>query len=88
MNRNVFLYVLFLFVLLTDQISKIIVAATCPLNEAREIIGTVVMIRYVRNPGAVFGLFRTHPEAVFLLKAVIVPVFVIFIFWQIDTSSK
>ena len=81
MKQKVVLAVMFVFVLSSDQISKYIVASTCPLYEAREIIGTVFMIRYVRNPGAVFGLFRTHPEAVFVLKAVIVPLFLLFIAW-------
>jgi len=81
MKRNVLSSLLFVFILLSDQISKYIVVTTCPLYEAREIIGTFVMIRYVRNTGAVFGLFRTHTEAVFMLKTVIVPVFVLFIVW-------
>lgn len=45
-------------VIVLDQLTKAIIAATLTLHQSIEVIPGLLNITYIRNPGAAFGLFR------------------------------
>jgi len=52
---------LLLFIALLDQISKLIVDRTMPLNHSISVIENLFNLTYIRNTGAAFGIFAgTH----------------------------
>jgi len=75
MKRTPALSLLFATLLCVDQVTKLAISKLCPLNVPSPIIGQFVMIRYVRNQGAVFGLFSAYPNAVFWLKCAATVIF-------------
>ena len=59
---------MFLAVLSGDQASKLAVTRTIPLFNEYPVVGQVVVFRPLYNTGALFGLFRSAPDAVFAVK--------------------
>jgi signal peptidase II len=47
---------LFVFIVLLDQASKIIVDRTMPLNHSTPVIENLLNLTYIRNTGAAFGI--------------------------------
>jgi len=68
MKRNLLIVALFLAVLAGDQASKLAVTRTIPLYNAYPVVGQVVVFRPLYNSGALFGMFRSSPDAVFAVK--------------------
>lgn len=59
------------FIILLDQISKIVVDRTIPLHHSIPIIDGLFSLTYIRNTGAAFGIFAGS-HAVFRLPFLIV----------------
>lgn len=64
-----------LVVIALDQATKSLVAATMYVGESRPVIGDVLRLTHVRNPGAAFGLLRGLGGMLALAAAVGIVVF-------------
>ncbi len=72
MKNKLLLFALFVFIVVSDQISKFIVNATFHLNESRSIIENILYLRYITNPGAAFGLSFGHPYVMLIVTILII----------------
>lgn len=57
----------FLLTLLLDQISKAVVRVFLPPGNSLQVLGNFLVLRQVRNPGVVFGLFSRNNLALMLV---------------------
>ena len=73
-KRNKLLVGLFFGVVLADQISKVIIDRTFNLNETLPLVGDVLYLRYIRNPGIAFGLSLGHPLVMLGVTTLIIAV--------------
>ena len=62
-SKYKFIFTLFSFIVLLDQLSKFIVGRTMPLNHSIPIIGNVFSLTYIRNTGAAFGILAGSDAA-------------------------
>lgn len=72
MKRQWPLAVLFLFTVLTDQITKLYIDHTFALYDVKRIIPRLLVIRYIRNDGVAFGLHLGHPTVMLVLTIAVV----------------
>jgi len=70
-KNKLLLFALFVFVVVSDQLSKFIIDTTFHLNESKSIIGNILYLRYIRNPGAAFGLSLGHPHVMLTVTILI-----------------
>lgn len=70
-NRLVFL-VLFLFTIISDQLSKFLVNQHLELHETKRILGNVLYLRYIKNPGIAFGISFFHPMVMIVVTMLII----------------
>lgn len=73
------MWLLLLFVVILDQLTKFLVVSSMDLYESIPVIGDFLRFTYIRNPGGAFGLRWGH-VAVYYVAAGIV---IIWIVWQI-----
>lgn len=71
MKRHYFYYVLILFFLGLDQLTKLIIARNIRLYDSVKILPGFFNLSHIHNKGAVFGFFsRSGSQSVFLLLTV------------------
>jgi len=73
-NRLVFL-VFFLFAIISDQLSKYLVNQHLELHETKRILGNVLYLRYIKNPGIAFGISFLHPKVMIVVTMLIIILF-------------
>jgi signal peptidase II len=87
--RLLFLVLIALMVLVTDQATKQAVVAAIPLGSGLEIVPGYLNIVHVRNPGAVFGIMSEGSSdfrvGFFILISLVALVIVI---WMVRTSPS
>jgi len=66
------LIALFVFTIVSDQVSKYFIVATFNLHESRRIIQNILYLRYIKNPGAAFGLSFGHPHVMLTITFLII----------------
>lgn len=86
MGRKTGLLALFFFTVITDQASKALVHSTFDLYQTRDIIGSLLMLRYIRNPGGAFGLNPGHPVLMLVLTLAVLGI-LLWIFFRSDMSG-
>lgn len=65
-----------------DVVTKALVQRLMGLNEQREVIGDIVRLTYIRNPGAAFGLhLGEYSRPVFLVLAIVALIALFAMFW-------
>ena len=79
MRTRLLFSVLFLTVLITDQVSKLAVNVAFNVHDSRQIIGNLVRLTYIRNKGAAFGLKFGDPNVMFIIT-VLVTLFLLYLF--------
>ncbi len=72
MKNRLLFGLLFGFFVLLDQFTKLLVAARFHLGESRALIGDVVRLTYVRNPGAAFSISFGGPETMFIVTVLVI----------------
>lgn len=75
------------FVLLADQLTKIWIRGALSLGDSIPVIKDVFHLTYVKNPGAIFGLFPDR-QLLFLITALVTIVFIIFYYSRIEDSQR
>ena len=69
-------------VILADQFSKIWIKNNFNLWESREIIGSFIKIRYVKNPGLAFGLSVGDLGILITILSFAATLFIAYLHWQ------
>lgn len=72
MKNKLLLFALFVFVIVSDQVSKYFIVATFNLHESRRIVNNILYIRYIKNPGAAFGLSFGPPLVMLAVTILII----------------
>ena len=72
MKNRVLYGALFLFAILTDQLTKGMIASSFQLYEARKIIPPFLTLRYIRNEGVAFGIHVATPSVMLILNVVVI----------------
>ncbi len=72
MKNKLLLFALFVFVIVSDQVSKYFIVATFNLHESRRILYNILYLRYIKNPGAAFGLSFGHPLLMLTITILII----------------
>ena len=57
MKQRIPYFVLILFLLITDQVTKALIARNIILNTSKEVIPGFFQLVHIRNRGAIFGFF-------------------------------
>ncbi|MBN1290746.1 MAG: signal peptidase II [Candidatus Latescibacteria bacterium] len=81
MHKRLWLFVLFIVALISDQISKIAVDSAFSLYESKEIIGSYLKLTYIRNSGAAFGLSFGNSKVMFVVSVLVI-VMLAFLFFK------
>ena len=72
MSNKLLLFALFVFTIVSDQISKIIVSSTFDLYDKKIIISNILYLSYIKNKGAAFGLSVGHPLIMLTITILII----------------
>lgn len=72
MRDRVLYFFLFCVLILLDQWSKIAVAAHFQLGDTRLLIGDILRLTYVRNPGAAFSVTFGGPQIMFVITIAVI----------------
>ena len=72
MKNSLLLFALFVFTVVSDQVSKYFIVATFNLHESRRILYNILYLRYIKNPGAAFGLSFGHPLLMLTITILII----------------
>ncbi len=76
--KNKFLMIaIFLFTVISDQVSKIIINNTFDLYESVSLIKNFLYLRYIRNPGIAFGMSFGHPLLMLAVTSLIILILLI-----------
>ncbi len=75
MSNKLLLFALFVFTIVSDQISKIIVSSTFDLYDKKIIISNILYLSYIKNKGAAFGLSIGHPLVMLTVTILIILIF-------------
>lgn len=86
-RNRFFLVVLFIFAVVSDQVSKYVIDSTFQLHETRSLIGNLLYLRYIRNPGIAFGFSLGHP-AIMLTLTVLIIILLVYFFIKTDVFSE
>jgi signal peptidase II len=62
----------FLFLVLLDQAAKLAVITRFDLGDSRSVLGDVLRLTYVRNPGAAFSVSFGGPPVMFVITLLVV----------------
>jgi len=77
-------------IIIADQISKFLIKSNLNLYEKINIINGFFQIKYIRNSGAVWGLFSNSPNSLIpkliTLLSIIALIIVLFYFLKIESS--
>lgn len=80
-TQLIFFSLLFLFLVILDQVVKLAVASHFPLYSSTSIIGDILRLTYVKNPGAAFSLSFGN-QHVMLIVTILVIVFLAFLIYR------
>ena len=72
MRRYFWLIVLFIFAVVTDQLSKHAVDSFFNLYESRNIIGDYLKLTYIKNSGASFGISFGNPTVMVVVNILVI----------------
>ncbi|MFC1539590.1 signal peptidase II [Candidatus Latescibacterota bacterium] len=72
MKNKLLLTFLFLFAIVSDQISKYLISQNFEMYESKSLIGNLLNIHYIKNPGAAFGLTLGHPLLMLVITILII----------------
>ena len=61
-SKTKLVFTLLIAVVLLDQVTKIVVDRTLPLNQSAPVIGNLFSLTYIRNTGAAFGFLAESNE--------------------------
>ncbi len=75
MKNRLVLLVLFLFTIISDQLSKYLVNQHLELHETKIILGNLLYLRYIKNPGIAFGISFLHPKIMIVVTILIIILF-------------
>lgn len=70
-------FILISFVLVADQITKHLIRDTMSLGQSIPVLGEVVRLTYVENPGIAFGIRVSHPW-VFTVLSILASIGIVF----------
>ena len=88
MREKVFLSMIFLLAVATDQASKLAVHSIFNLYDSRHILGNVLRLSYIRNSGAVFGMRFADPTVMLVLTGLVILLLAyLFITGKIETGN-
>lgn len=73
------MWLLFLVVVICDQVTKFLVVSSMDLYESIPVIGDFLRFTYIRNPGGAFGLRWGHVSVYYVAAGMVV----IWILWHI-----
>ena len=72
MKNRLYFSALFLFAILSDQLTKYLIGSHFELYEARIIIPDILSLRYIRNEGVAFGLHIATPTVMLVLSIIVI----------------
>ncbi len=72
MRRNLWLSVVFIFAIVSDQFSKFAVDSTFNLYDSRVVLGDYLRLTYIRNSGAAFGISFGSSKVMFTVTVLVV----------------
>ncbi len=72
MRRNLWLSVVFIFAVVSDQFSKFVVDSTFNLYDSRSMLGDYLRLTYIRNSGAAFGISFGSSKVMFAVTVLVV----------------
>jgi signal peptidase II len=75
------MWLLFLILVVCDQVTKFLVVSSMDLYESIPVIGDFLRFTYIRNPGGAFGLRWGH-VSVYYLAASLVVVWILWHIWR------
>ena len=70
--KKILLSILFIFTIVTDQLSKYLIAKSFDMHETFTIIENILYLRYVLNPGIAFGMTPGSPIVMLIITLIIV----------------
>lgn len=80
--RSKILYgLLFLVSLVSDQLTKIFVDSQFHLHESRPIFGNYLLLTYIRNSGAAFGMKFGEPIVMFIVSVAVI-LLLVYLYWR------
>ena len=89
MKNKFLLIALFLFTVVSDQISKLIINKSFDLNESVSLIKNFLYLRYIKNPGIAFGLSFGHPLLMLAVTSLIIIIlFILFLKGKIAPDNE
>ena len=92
MKENAFYFVVILFLLFVDQISKTIVSASLDLYESKVVIPGFFNLTYIKNRGAIFGFLSSHQSfwiyALLTLASLAALGLVVYYFYKTPSSER
>ncbi len=71
-KQKLLLTFLFVFAVVSDQISKHVISSRFELYESKRLIGNFLYFRYIKNPGVAFGITLGHPVIMLTITVAIV----------------
>jgi signal peptidase II len=92
MRQRIFYFVLIIVLILTDQVTKALIARNIFLNSNVEVIPGFFQLVHIRNKGAIFGFFnQSGSQLVYLLlslASLTALVLVIYYFFKTSAEEK
>ena len=79
MRTRIFLSILFILAVVTDQASKFAVNSVYNLYDSRPVIGNILRLYYIRNSGAAFGINFGNPT-IMLVVTILVTILLVYLF--------
>jgi len=80
-------WLLFFVVAVSDQITKAVVRETMHLRESISVIGSVVRLTYIHNPGGVFGL-PLGGNSVFVFFSIVAVIFLLIYLLRMPAENR
>jgi signal peptidase II len=71
-RTRILYFFLFCVLVLLDQWTKLTVASNLYLGETRSLLGNVLQLTYVRNPGAAFSVSFGGPQIMFVITIAVI----------------
>ena len=92
MKDNALYFVIILFLLFVDQITKTIVSTSLNLYESRVVIPGFFNLTYIKNRGAIFGFFSSNQSfwvyAILTLASLAALGLVVYYFYKTPSSER
>ena len=72
MRRNLWLSVVLIFAVVSDQLSKFVVDSTFDLYDSCSVLGDYLRLTYIRNSGAAFGISFGSSKVMFAVTVIVI----------------